>query len=111
MYIDALTVSAILVSLAVLAAVVVIVQRTRRQMREELRRFVIQQEHIRHSADCGEYCEAICRLFPASCPGVDFLVHDTEEGPRIAQWHMKTPPPKHEHIQRLISEAKKAKKD
>jgi hypothetical protein len=74
MYIDSLTVSAILVSLAVLIAVLVIVHRTRRQMREELRRLVSQQEHIRQSADCGGYSEAICKLFPASCPGIDFLV-------------------------------------
>jgi hypothetical protein len=110
MYIDSLTVSAILVSLAVLVAVLVIVHRTRRQMREELRRFVSQQEHIRQNADCGEYCVAICKLFPASCPGIDFLVQDTDEGPRIAQWHMKVPPPRHEEIQRTVSDAKKAKK-
>ncbi len=109
MYIDALTISAILVSLAVLIAVVVIVQRTRRQMHEELRRFLIQQDHIRQNPGCGEYCEAICTLFPASCPGIDFLVHNTQEGPRIAQWHMKAPPPRHEEVQRVVH-TKKAKR-
>lgn len=104
MYIDSFTISAILVSLAVIAGLIYIIVSSHRRMEAKLRRYAAQQEYIKEQSACGDYCIVLRQMYPDAFPGIDYVVRDEGTGPHIVEWYLRKPRPSEAEIQRRVEQ-------
>ncbi len=95
MAIDALSIAAIIVSLVVVAVVFVLATRFNRELDRKLRKLARNQEVLLNSPEARELCKAIRAQYPEACPGLDFVVDQSEDAdlPRIVEWRLDRPKP------------------
>ncbi len=104
MYFDALSISAILISIGVMITVLILMRRLNRDMHVRMRQVAQHAAllHTNHSA--RELCVAIHRLHPDTCPGIDYMIKDDADGagPYIKEWRVDAAKPSTEQIQRAL---------
>lgn len=108
MAVDALTVAAVLVSVLVLVAVVLVMRRAARQTEQKLRSVAEQSVLISSDHPTHELCEALRELYPDACPGLDYLLAREPDGTGayIKEWNLTVPRPTGEQIERALSQLK-----
>lgn len=97
---DALTISAIIVSLAVVALLIGLVHRMMQQTEAKLRNVAKQSVLLTEDQRIRALCAQLRKLYPDACPGLDYVLDQdpaTHE-PYIREWHLKTPPPPEQQL-------------
>lgn len=109
MYIDAVTIGAVVLALVLVTVLVVTVRSDHKQTSAHLQSLQTQLEemHASHgvpSHASREMCCAIRRNFPNAVHGVDYQLADDGEGPYILDWMMEHPQPAQHELDQWIQE-------
>ncbi|MCB1724245.1 MAG: hypothetical protein KDJ39_11200 [Gammaproteobacteria bacterium] len=108
MYIDALSIAAILMTVLLVVAIVLMIrgqQKTAGEVDRLRAQIDLMEQHVALPSHASrEMCCAIRRIYPNALHGVDYQLADDGEGPYIKEWLLEHPIPEPHHIEHAISE-------
>lgn len=99
---DALTLSALAISLLVVVVVIALIRSSERRTESRLRSVARQTSLVAENHAVRDLCRAIRRRYPDACPGLDFVLGPDDGGARVERWSMDAPPPSEAEIQELL---------
>lgn len=99
---DALTLSAIGISLLVVVIVVALIRGSERRTETRIRSVARQTSLVAENHAVRDLCRAIRRRYPDACPGLDFELRPDNGGARVERWSMDAPPPSEAELEALV---------
>lgn len=100
---DALSIAAIVISVVVAVVLLVTVHRSNERMLQRLRRVAEQSALMSPDHSTRELCTALRRMYPDTCPGIDYIVAENAAGPYIKEWYLDRPQPTSEQLHQALN--------
>lgn len=108
MVFDALSISAIIISLLVVIGVFAALRRSEERTDRKLRDVAGQEVLFQEDRPSRELCVAIHQLYPNARPGLDYIIECEIPGKRayIKEWNVDAPKPTDDQIQKALDEVR-----
>lgn len=90
---DALTLAALIVSIAVVIAVLVLIRNGNKRNEELIREVAHQTSLVAEEDEARELCRVIHKMYPEACPGLDFTIRCKNGRATLDCWNLKSPAP------------------
>lgn len=99
---DALTISAILISLVLIVVVIALIRSSEQRNERRIRSVARQTSLVAEHSAVRELCRTIRRKYPEACPGLDFELSAEDGGARLKRWSLDAPPPSQAEIDEAV---------
>ena len=90
---DFATLSAIVVSLVIIAFLIFTIRDTERRNELKMRRIMRQSVLMGRNEAAWELCRRVHEQYPDACPGLDFTFKVDEQGVYVDEWRLPYPKP------------------
>ncbi len=108
MSLDALTWSALVISLATIVALIVLIRGMNRRNQESLRCVARHMARMQDDPEMRQLCSVLHEQYPDLCVGLDFELTKGEKGAQVKKWMNQNPEPDQEQIKAMLEKLKSA---